>query len=267
MSDFEEDFPKHLAHWLCSERLGRCVIAKKELASTNTLLAQMAESGMQEGLVVVADAQTGGMGRNGRTWFSPPGKNLYFSLLLRPDCKPGVVPQLAIVAALSLHDVVCRLCPGKKVGVKWPNDLLCEDAKLSGILCTMSCTGANVDYAVVGIGVNVNMAANEFPEDVKATSLQILGNGTWDRAFVLAEFLSAFEADYHSWLKRGNLASFIPRWNECSCLEGQYVEVEQGRELASGVVESITEEGHLRLRDASGKIALACAGDAHIRKR
>ena len=267
MSDFEEDFPKYIAHWLCSERLGRQVIAKKELPSTNTLLAQMAESGMQEGLVVVADAQTGGMGRNGHSWFSPPGNNLYFSLLLRPDCKPAVVPQLAIVAALSLRDVVCRLCPGKTIGVKWPNDLLSDGAKLSGILCTMSCTGSNVDYAVVGIGVNVNMAANEFPGDVKATSLEILGNGVWDRAFVLAEFLSAFEADYHSWLNQGSLALFIPRWNECSCLEGQYVEVEQGRALVSGVVEGITEEGHLRLRDDSGKIALAYAGDAHIRKR
>ena len=267
MIDFEEAFPAEVARYICTERLGRAVLAKKELPSTNTLCTQLAEIGVPEGLVVVADAQTGGLGRNGRSWFSPSGKNLYFSMLLRPECKPGVVPQLAIVAALSLHDVVCRLCPGNKIGVKWPNDLLCSGAKLSGILCTMSCTGANVDYAVVGIGVNVNTAADDFPEDVKATSLQLLCGSPLDRAHVLAAFLNAFEADYYSWLKRENLASFIPRWNECSCLEGQYVEVEQGRELVSGIVEGITEEGHLRLRDSSGKIALAYAGDAHIRKR
>ena len=267
MIDFEEAFPSEVARYICTERLGRAVLAKKELTSTNTLCTQLAETGFPDGLVVVADAQTGGMGRNGRSWFSPSGKNLYFSMLLRPDCKPGVVPQLAIVVALSLRDVLCRLCPDKRIGMKWPNDLLCEGAKLSGILCTMSCTGANVDYAVVGIGVNVNTAADDFPEDVKATSLQLLCGTPLDRARVLATFLNAFEADYHSWLKHENLASFIPRWNECSCLEGQYVEVEQGRELVSGIVEGITEEGHLRLRDVSGKIALAYAGDAHIRKR
>jgi len=216
---------------------------------------------------VVADAQTGGLGRSGRSWFSPPGRNLYFSLLLRPDCRPGVVPQLAIVAALSLHDAVCRLCPGSGIGVKWPNDLLCNGSKLSGILCTMSCTGADVDYAVVGIGINVNLDVKDIPAEINATSLKIMAGAEMEREAVLAAFLSVFERDYQSWLLEKSLRPFICRWNECSCLEGQYVEVEQGRGAVVGIVEGITDEGHLRLRDAFGKIALAYAGDAHVRKR
>jgi len=264
MSSFEEKFPAELAHFLHTDSLGRNVLARELLASTNVTAAQLAEAGAPDGLLVVADSQTGGQGRNGHSWFSPSGRNLYFSMLLRPKCRPCVAPQLAIVAALSLRKVACELCYGRNIRVKWPNDLLCEGAKLSGILCTMSCTGSDVDYAVLGIGVNVNTAADDFPEDVKATSLQLLCGAPLDRARVLAAFLNAFEADYHAWMKEENLASFIPRWKECSCLEGKYVEVEQGSRIVSGMVDGITDDGHLRLRDASGKIALAYAGDAHI---
>ena len=166
-----------------------------------------------------------------------------------------------------MRNALHELCPDAPICVKWPNDLLCNESKLSGILCTMSCSGANVEYAVVGIGVNVNIASDEFPAEVNATSLQCLKGAPLDRTQVLASFLNAFEADYKTWLGKGNLTPFLPRWNECSCLEKKYVEVEQGKTLVAGIVEGITPEGHLRLRDASGSISLAYAGDAHVRRR
>ena len=267
MSDFEEAFPARLGELLDTAFLGRSVVAKEQLSSTNTTASELACASAPEGLLVVADSQTGGMGRNGRTWFSPPGRNLYFSMLLRPDCMPGVVPQLAIVVALSLHDAVCRLCPDSKPCVKWPNDLLCNGSKLSGILCTMSCTGADVDYAVVGIGINVNLDAKDIPAEINATSLKIMAGAEMEREAVLAAFLNVFESDYQSWLSEKSLKPFLGRWSECSCLDGQYVEVEQGRGVLGGTVEGITDEGHLRLRDAFGRISLAYAGDAHVRKR
>ncbi len=258
--------PENLLPFLKTGFIGRQMVSREELESTNITAIELGEAGAAGGLLVAADHQTGGRGRSGRSWFSPAGRNLYFSILLRPECSPGAIPQLAIVAALSLRDSIAEVCPEVNAGVKWPNDLLVDGAKLSGILCSMSAIGDRAEYAIVGIGVNVNLEKHEIPEEIPATSLKMLSGREVSRSLVLASFLNVFEKDYLDWIHYGSLEPFIERWRKCSCLDGSHVVVEQGSRLLSGTADGITDDGRLRLLDENGAVVLACAGDAHIRR-
>ncbi len=244
---------------------GRALEVHACLESTNLTLEERARVGAPEGLVVVADQQTGGRGRAGRKWSSPPHKNLYVSLLARPSCTPGLVPQLALLTALAVHDALCAACCGQDFRVKWPNDVLCGGRKLCGILCTMSCQGTCTDYAVVGVGINVNAVLEDFAPEVRdvATSLALLARHEFSRANVLASFLDAWERRYDAWLAAGSLAPFLDEWRQHSLLEGKHILVQQGNEPVSGTVDGITPEGHLILRNGD-QTTLAVAGDAHI---
>lgn len=263
MKDISADL---LVPYLRTRMLGRNLLAADEMESTNLTAAELASKGCAEGMVVVADHQTGGRGRNGRTWFSPAGRNLYFTMVLRPDCQPGLVPQLAIVAAMSMRRGLKCLCPDIPVSLKWPNDIWVKGLKLCGILCSMSCMGMKTEYAVVGIGVNVNLRKEDLPGGIQgsATSLGILSGSLWNRSQVLATILNAFEEDYDTWLAHGSLAPFMEGWNEASLLNGRQVSVGQGNVVYSGIVKGITEDGRLILVRGDGGTDLISAGDAHI---
>ncbi|MBQ6474564.1 MAG: biotin--[Victivallales bacterium] len=262
---FNDDINQSLRDNLATESLGRALLVEEVLESTNLTASEMAGMGMPHGLVVVADRQTGGRGRNGRAWLSPAGVNLYFSMLLRPSCPPGIVPQIAILTALAERRALGQLLPSLEIQVKWPNDVLVKGGKLSGILCSMSCQGTRTDYAIVGVGINVNALAADFAPDVrsKATSLWLLTGRCFPRGKVLALFLNQFEPLYRKWLKAASLSPFLAEWRKASVLEGKQVTVEQGNAPVTGVVDGITADGQLILRDGQ-RTSLATAGDAHV---
>ena len=264
---FNDDINQSLKENLSTESLGRSVVVAETVESTNLAASEMARAGMPHGLVVAADQQTGGRGRNGRAWLSPAGVNLYFSMLLRPSCRPAIVPQISLLAALAERRAMAQLHPGLTVRLKWPNDVWAMERKLSGILSTMSCQGNRTDYVVVGVGLNVNALADDFPPDIRetATSLRLLIGHRFERGMVLALFLNQFEVLYQEWLKANSLSPFLAEWRKASMLEGKWVTVEQGNSPVSGVVDGITDEGHLVLRDGQ-QIRLATAGDAHVRR-
>ncbi len=250
-----------LSRQLTTKAIGRSLLTLDSTESTNLTAAELASTSLH-GLLVVADHQTGGRGRNGRVWFSPPQRNLYFSILLKPPCQPAIVPQLSIVAALSMHTTLLSLFPQLPVAVKWPNDIWIDGRKVCGILCSMSAMGNTTEYAVLGIGLNINTTLDELPSELHdtATSLRVASGFPCDRCHVLATFLNTFERDFTQWLDAASLTPFMHRWSLASLLDGHFVTAEHGHDTIIGTAHGITSEGLLKLEN-NGIITLISAGD------
>ena len=194
------------------------------LHSTNQRARELAQNGAAEGTVVLADAQTQGRGRMGRTWDAQPGLGLWMSIILRPTAPPHRVPGFTLVTALALHRALADF--GLPVGIKWPNDLLLGDGrKVCGILTEMSCDMDRVHWLVVGIGLNVHHTTEDFPEELRgqAGSLAELGfQGT--RASILASLMTRLELLYRIYLTEG-LTSLLPAYRNASVTIGRQVQV------------------------------------------
>lgn len=167
------------------------------VASTNETAKDMARSGAPAGSVVIAEEQTGGRGTKGRSWYSPRGLGFYFSLILRPPFgSPGLLPLAAGVAARAAAEKSC----GIDARLKWPNDLLWEGRKLGGILCESAFIGEALDFAVVGIGLNVGQAAGDFPDDLRGRAVSL--SEAAGRAVEREEVLAAVLPEIESWTER-----------------------------------------------------------------
>jgi BirA family biotin operon repressor/biotin-[acetyl-CoA-carboxylase] ligase len=218
-----------------------------ETDSTNSRAMEMAENGAPHGTVVVADSQTGGRGRLGRRWISPPGRNLYVSLLLRPDVPPAGATHLSLVAGVALADALEGM--GVPGGLKWPNDLFLGDRKAAGILAEMASDPDRVRHVVIGVGINVNMGPEDFPPEIsgRATSLRIRSGRAFPRAEVLARFLDAFAGRYGEFLA-GGFAALRDGWDRRDFLRGRRVLLRRGRGEGWGVADGVSPEGALRFR-------------------
>ena len=152
--------PAEIGASLRSKRLGHRIVFEKEVDSTNRLARDLAISGAVEGTLVVAETQTGGRGRKGRKWFSPPGEGIYVSLVLRPRFQPAEAPKMTLLAGVALAETLIPAVPSR-VTIKWPNDVLAGGKKIAGILIEISTQIDAIDYMVVGVGLNVNTPARE----------------------------------------------------------------------------------------------------------
>lgn len=170
------------------------------IESTNDAAMKYAEQGAQEGTVVIADAQTMGRGRQGKVWYAPAGKGLWFSVVLRPKCAPSVAPELTVVAGEAVRDAVLAVTK-ISLTIKPPNDLLWSGKKVCGILTESSVKGDRLEHVVVGVGVNVNMTEEDFPQDLKgfAGSLQMAVGQPVSRASLLGVILKTLEQHYENW--------------------------------------------------------------------
>jgi len=246
---------------LSSRVIGREVICHEQLASTNLAAMELGETGAAEGLVVIADQQTAGKGRLGRSWESPAGVNLYLSILLRPAMPPWEVPRLtflsAVAAARALRDVT-----GLKVDVKWPNDLLVNGRKIAGLLNEMSAESDAVHHVVLGLGLNINMTADQFPTDLRypATSVRLEKGTHTARLDVVVALLEHFDRLYEEFRQSG-MGPIRRAWQELFAMMGKPVRVETGQANLTGVVAGIDEEGALLLRLPDGNIEKVLAGD------
>lgn len=231
-----------------------------QVDSTQHVCQRFAEDGADEGLVVLADEQTAGRGRAGHAWYSPPGQALYASILLRPAL---TVPQsnwITMIAALAVLDVVDRMAeqvttsPARAghLTVKWFNDVLLNGKKLSGILVETSILGDQIDYAILGVGLNVNTDFAHAPAELRqrATSLREAWGTTVDREHVLALFLDRFAARYDALCQ----ARLSPAHDYAARVEtvGQWVRVQAGPDLIEGEALGVDDLGGLRIRVTSG---------------
>ena len=247
--------------------IGRVRHRVESTGSTNADLARMAldDPALPDGFVLLADAQTAGKGRQGRSWSSPPGSGLTFSVLLKPEVTPLRASTLPLVAGLAVARAVEGLAPGCGVGIKWPNDLHAAGRKLCGILCEMRAEGDSVRHVVVGIGLNVNIAASAMPPEITATatSLEILTGHRFDRDEVLDVILRSLDETYRFWLDAG-FAALLGEIAERDILRGRPVAVECGSRIVSGTVAGIAEDGALLVRLTDGVVEPVYSGDAHL---
>jgi BirA family biotin operon repressor/biotin-[acetyl-CoA-carboxylase] ligase len=226
---------------------GRC-------GSTNDLCAHRARQGAPEGLVVLADEQTSGRGRQSRRWSSSAGENLTFSLLLRPGCTTLALPPLTLLAGVAIAEALAAV--GISPRLKWPNDVLCETTagprKLVGVLTEMATQRDEVKHVVLGIGINVNQTTFDPELTSIATSLRLLTDRPHDRAALLAAILGRLEARYTEAL-RGGAESFLPAWRKLAQLP-QPCRVERGGNLGplEGAAVDVDEDGTLLITNQAG---------------
>jgi BirA family biotin operon repressor/biotin-[acetyl-CoA-carboxylase] ligase len=223
----------------------------RQIGSTNTVARELAEAGAPNGTVVTADEQTAGRGRHGRSWTAPPGSALLFSAIVRPLGKRH--PLLPLAVPLAVCETAERLRPGVECKVKWPNDVHLDGRKLAGILIEAR---PQEEWAVLGIGLNLTIADDEFPEELRERATSLFADssdGIAERARV------ALSEALERWVEADSTA-ILTTWRERDTLLGREVSWEQG----TGVAEGIDERGYLLVRLADGERAALGAGDVHL---
>jgi BirA family biotin operon repressor/biotin-[acetyl-CoA-carboxylase] ligase len=236
----------------------------RSIDSTNAVAKTLAGQGAPEGTLVVTEEQTAGRGRRGRSWVSPPGANLLFSLLLRPPMEGERVFVLTMVLALAGLKAVNRVT-GVKPMIKWPNDLYVGPKKLAGILTEFAVRGKQVDWVVPGMGINVGWRPGT-PEQggVPATSLQEETGQRVSRNELLIEILSDFDGLYRE-VMAGNMEALHEEWNQNCLVLGKAVVVASENERIEGKALRIDEFGALILEDAQGNQRRILTGDVSLR--
>ena len=225
-----------------------------EVGSTNDTLRELATDGAREGTVVVADMQRNGRGRRGAAWFSPPGVNLYASVLFRPAIEPEEMLSFSFIASLALVDAIEAL--GVSATIKWPNDVLVNGKKVAGTLVDCGMRGAAVDYVILGVGVNVNVPMHVLrtalgPAAGFATSLSAVLGRDVERGALLASWLDAVDGWYRRWKHEGPEA-LRKAWAGRDILTGRRVEVRGDATTFDGRVLGLAPNGSLVVLDSLG---------------
>ncbi len=234
------------------------------LDSTNEEAKRLAAQGAPHGTVVTADMQTAGKGRRGRSWVSPPGTNIYFTLIVRPEFTPEKASMLTLVAAHALTRGIARET-GLEPGIKWPNDLVIDGKKVCGILTEMSVEQGVIRHVVIGAGINVR--EQSFPAELadRAVSLDAACGARVDRERLLDAVLEAFKEDYEEFCRTGSLASIRDSYDRLLVNRDREVCVlEPGGEYR-GISRGITDTGELRVELPDGRIRLVFAGEVSVR--
>jgi BirA family biotin operon repressor/biotin-[acetyl-CoA-carboxylase] ligase len=246
--------------------IGRDIRVFEETTSTNDVIEKLARDGVKEGVVVFAESQTKGRGRLGRKWTSPTHKGLWFSILLRPELTPQETTQLTVASATALRRAIKNIT-GISAEIKWPNDLLISGKKIVGILTEMSAEVDRVRHVILGIGVDVNQDATEFPPELRkiATSLKAEAGEEICRAELAAEILRQLDFDYAR-ICGGKFAQVADEW-ETGCLTiGKNVSVQMGSRQIRGCAEALDDDGALLVRTEHGHLERVIGGDVTLEK-
>jgi len=252
--------PELLRTQLKGNLFGKRIYHFFRIDSTNRVGMELAYGGEPEGAVILAEEQSAGRGRAGRSWQSERGTGIYVTLLLRPKISPVQAPLLTMMAGLSAHAAI-QARTGLQVDLKWPNDLMLNGKKLGGILTEMYSDTTLVRFVIVGIGINVNQ--EKFPGELGsiATSLRAETGATQSRLELLARLLREFDTDYNRFLREG-AASVTGRFTKASSYAvGKRVRVADGAESFAGVTAGLAPEGLLQVERDDGKVITVIAGD------
>lgn len=246
--------------------VGRDIRVFQETSSTNDIVEKLARDGVKEGVVVFAESQTRGRGRLGRQWLSPPRKGLWFSVLLRPDLRPQAATQLTVAAATALVRAI-RDQTGLTPEIKWPNDILIKGRKVAGVLTELSAELDHIKHLTLGIGVDVNLTASEFPTELRkaATSLKIEAGRPVHRAELAAAILRELDTDYER-IRAQRFDQISDEWEAHCATLGCRVTIHIGNRLLQGVAEALDDDGALLLRTQHGRLERIIGGDVSLQK-
>lgn len=253
-----------IEHDLTTLVVGKTVITHAEVDSTNAVARQLAETGADEGTVIIADRQSAGRGRLGRCWESPPGVNLYCSIILRPKIPIQQAPQLTFLSAVAVAETLNEIC-AIDAEVKWPNDILVDGAKISGLLNEMNAETEQVHFVVLGIGINLNMLTEQFPPELnyRVTSAFLETGKQVDRLLFLRTLLHKIDTYYCELLELG----FFPirrRWEALCNIMNREIEVDGGGAVICGTVVGLDADGALRVQLNDGSVQRILAGDVRL---
>lgn len=246
--------------------IGKNIIFLDNVGSTNTYAMELAGKGAPHGTVVITEWQTGGRGRMGRTWISPSGGNLYMSVILQPSIPAEDATLLTLLAGVACCRAL-RSGSGLPVEIKWPNDLLISGRKVGGILTEIKTKAGGIRFAVVGIGINVNVGTESFPEEVRTIATSLKAETSREQSVELLAAAILNEMDYwHNIMTGGGREKLLGEWRKMASLFGKAVDVVQGDKVLTGIAGDIDERGFLLLRLSSGAIIKVGAGDLTVWK-
>ena len=232
--------------------------------STNTRAKEMAAAGAPHGTVLIADSQTGGRGRLGRSFHSPAGSGIYLSVILRPNCPARELMHLTCAVAVAAADGI-EAATNLRPGIKWTNDLVVAQKKLGGILTELSVNQAGmVEYAVVGIGINCGQAAGDFPPEIEniATSLRLCTGKQIDRAQVTAQIILALDATFH---QLQNADAILARYRKDCMTIGREISLVRGDEIRHGKALDVDIQGALVVEFSDGHTENVASGEVSVR--
>ena len=250
--------------YLETECFGSEIVYMDSVDSTNNLAMTLAARGAVHGTVVTADQQTNGRGRLGREWISPPGSNLYLSIILRPEVSPAGASQIPVLSVMASIRALKRTVSDLPFGIKWPNDIYCRGRKVSGTLCEMKAEIDRVNHVVVGTGINVNMKRPDDSIKDTATSLFVETRSEYSRVRLAVFLLEEFERVYKRWLIEGNLEFIIDEWDGYSLLKDKQIDVRTANRTVSGKALGIDLNGALKLELPDGSVRFVYAGNATL---
>ena len=257
---------------LRTERIARQVLWKEEIDSTNSWAREYAwsrcwieEETDPDGALFVAEKQTAGKGRQGRVWTSPPGENIYMTLLLwKPEIKAVSASQLTLIMGLSVAQGMEKLT-GRKAGIKWPNDVVYSGKKICGILTEMRIQEGKPEYIVIGTGINVNQ--KEFPPDLqdKATSVFLETGEKADRIQGIARVMECFEKNYRKFLRTEDLSLIREDYESLLLNKDRQVRIIEKKGQWQGTARGINDRGELLVEDSHGNLREILSGEVSVR--
>ena len=241
--------------------MGREIVYRENVDSTNSLAFKLALDGASEGTSIVAEAQKMGRGRLNRPWFSPPGKNLYLSVILRPGVHPSRVYPITFISSLAVADTIAAAA-GLQPTLKWPNDVLVNGKKICGTLLELSIETDVVKFVVVGTGLNINMKEIDQEIKEKATSLYLETKMVYERPLVCAILLSKLEKYYLLFKDKGE-TEICRIWEERAQVKGKHLEITQMGQVYRGISEGLDSSGAMLL-NIDGQTRRIIAGDVNF---
>ena len=256
--------PEELSEQFRDRRIGRELLCFDTIDSTNNELKRRAVSGSVDGTVILADQQTGGRGRRGRSFVSPAGKGLYLSAALRPQCPLSEISTLTAWTAVALCDAVEAVC-GVRPGIKWPNDIVVDGKKVCGILTEMSMEQGYIQHIVIGVGINVRK--QEFPEEIRdrAAAIDEQCGFRISRSQLIADIMEAFEEDYEIFLRTHDLKGLRASYAELLVNQDREVCVLDPKGEYRGIARGINDQGELLVERPDGTVEEVYAGEVSVR--
>ena len=246
-----------------TEWAGKTVHFAKEIDSTNSWIKKLAKEGAEHGTLAVAEFQSAGRGRFDRKWDAPEGSSIMMTLLLRPQFSPQYASMLTLVMGLAVAQAVQEL--GFEVSIKWPNDVVISRKKICGILTEMGTNGLEINYVLIGVGINVNL--KEFPSEMqdKATSLFLESGKEYDRNQIIALVMKHFEENYEKFIQTCDFTHLLEDYHRILANLNQPVRVLDGENSFEGISRGIDEKGELLVEREDKSVVKVSAGEVSVR--